>query len=66
MCEGRNLTGIVLEDCIRQNNSNPEQFHPYFVSLAVPGTAVVLNSAEDSIHTQRDTKSKILVMKYGH
>lgn len=66
VCEGRKLMGIVLEDCIRQDNPNLEQFHPYSVSLAIPGMAIAFNSGEDSIHSQREAKSKIAFMKYGH
>lgn len=59
MCEGRKLTGIVLEDCVRQSDPNVEQLHPYSVSLAVLGNAVVFNSAEYSIHSKKEAKSKI-------
>lgn len=66
MCEGRKLTGTVLEECIRQNNPNPGQFLPHNISLAVPGAAVVFNPAQELIHTQREAKSQITFEKFGH
>jgi len=50
------VCGIVLDDPIRQNDPNLEQFHPYGVSLAVPGTTVAFKSAEDPIHSQRESE----------
>lgn len=55
-----------MEECIRQNKPNPDQFLPHDVSLTVPETAVLFNPEQEWIHTQREAKSQITSKKFGH